>query len=202
MLFALLAAPLAGALAAGAEFTPEELAKLGKGDVVRRISPDNGKDGRFGGSGWALIDAAPDKVWTAIQDWKNYPEIFPNTVETSVISRREGRSLIRMKLGHPIISITYHVEMAPEAATWTMRFKLVRNFPSDLDAIDGYWRLYPIEGGRTLCSYILNVHVPSGIVNILPDSFKRMAVRGVLGVPGSVKQWVERREQRKPATGS
>jgi ribosome-associated toxin RatA of RatAB toxin-antitoxin module len=199
VLLALLAAPLAVARAAGVDFSTDELAILGKGDVVRRVNPDNGKDGRFGGSGWALIAATPDKVFAALQDWKSYPEIFPNTVETTVLSRREGRSLIRMKLGHPIISVTYHVEMSPDAATWTMRFRQVQNFPNDLDVIDGYWRLYPIEGGRTLCSYILNVRVPSGIINILPDSFKRMAIRGVLGVPSSVKKWVERRNPPKAA---
>jgi ribosome-associated toxin RatA of RatAB toxin-antitoxin module len=202
VLLAVLAAPLAVARAGGVDFSPDELATLSKGKVVRRIDPNNGKDGRFGGSGWALVDATPDKVFAAIQDWKNYPEIFPNTVETTVVSRREGRSLIRMKLGHPIISVVYHVEMTPDATTWTLRFAQVKNFPNDFDAIDGYWRLYPIEGGRTLCSYFLSVHVPSGIVNLLPDSFKDMAVRGVLGVPGAVKKWVERHNPPQPPKGS
>lgn len=190
----LLAALLLCGSARAVEFTPEELATLGRGDVVRRELPNNGKDGRFGGSGWAVIDASPDAVWTTIQTWKDYPAIFPNTVETTELSRKNGHSLIRMRLGHPLISVTYHVEMTPDRTTWTMRFTLVENLPSDLDDIDGYWRLFPMPDGRTLVLYVLNVHVPAGIANILPDSFKRMAVNGLLGVPGMVKEWMDRRK--------
>jgi ribosome-associated toxin RatA of RatAB toxin-antitoxin module len=173
------------------DFTAEEKRDLSLGETIVRLSPDCGKNGVYGGSGWAVINAPPAQVWAAIQDWDSYPEMFINTLETTELSRKNGNSLIRMRLGHPLIKITYHVQMNPNREKWTIAFSLVRSHKRDIDEINGSWRLFPMKGGKTLLLYVLKVSVPMGIVNVLPEAFKKMAVRGVLGVPGGIKEWME-----------
>lgn len=179
--------------AAAERFTAGEVAALGRGEVVRRERPENGKDGVFGGTGYALIEATPGELFGTIQDWDRYPRIFDNVVESRLLSQRNGRSLVRMRIGHPVISVTYHVEMTPEPSSWTMRFRQIDGFPNDLDDITGYWRLFPAGEGRTIVAYALEVRVPMGIVNFLPKAFQRQAVASLLGVPGILREWMEKR---------
>ena len=174
------------------QFTKQELVRLDEGETVLRKRKNQGKGGVFGGSGWAVVDAPVDAIWRTILNWSSYTKIFPNTVECTELSRKNGRSLLRMKLGHPVISVTYHVEMQPNKKERTIKFTLVESFPHDLDAVNGYWKLVDMGGGRTLIGYIIGVTVPMGIVNIVPDTFKRYALEGILGVPGILKRWMEK----------
>ncbi len=172
-------------------FSADELKTLNEGGTIRRLLSNSGQGGFFGGSGWAVINAPTDEIWSALQDWGSYTAIFPHTVEAKEVSRKQGLSLLRMKLGHPVIQVLYHVEMRPDKKKNTINFRLVKNHPTDLDNIDGYWQLFPLDPKRTLVAYVLSVHVPMGIVNLLSASFKKMALRGILGVPGHLKEWME-----------
>jgi ribosome-associated toxin RatA of RatAB toxin-antitoxin module len=173
-------------------FSADETAMLVRGDVVRRERPHNGKDGLFGGTGYAMIEASPDEIFSAIQNWPVYPQIFSNVVESKLLAKRQGRSLVRMKIGHPVLSVTYHVEMTTDESSWTMRFHQVGGMANDLDDIYGYWRLFPVAENRTIVAYVLNVKVPMGLVNLLPASFKRMAIEGLLGVPAYLREWMDK----------
>ncbi len=194
---ALLAVFLFGTSADAVRFNADELKTLNGGGTVRRMLSMSGQGGFFGGSGWAVINAPADEIWSALQDWKSYTSIFPHTVEATAVSRKPGLTLVRMKLGHPVIQVLYHVEMRPEKEKNTIKFRLVKNHPTDLDDIDGYWKLFPLDSKRTLVAYVLSVHVPMGIVNLLTASFKKMAIRGILGVPGHLKEWIEEKAPGK-----
>ncbi len=177
--------------AASSRFSDNELKILNAGGTVRRIFPESGNKGFYGGSGWTVVNASQEEVWAAIQDWGSYTNAFPNTIEAKEISRKPGRSLLRMRLGHPVIQVIYHVEMRPDLEKKTIAFSMVKNHQQDLDEIDGYWQLFPLAEKRTLVAYVVRVQVPMGIVNILSESFKKMALHGILGAPGHLKKWIE-----------
>lgn len=178
------------------ELTAPEKATLAEGKVVRRIIADNGKDRYYGGTGMAVIPEAPEVVWAAIQDFGSYPRIFSNTYEAKELSRLGGKSLIRMKLGHPIVSIKYHIEMAPDPKAWTLSFRLVTTYPNDVEDLHGYWRIVPMGKDSCMLMYVFGVKVPDGIVRILPESFKVWALEGVLSAPGAIKTWLEEKKSK------
>jgi ribosome-associated toxin RatA of RatAB toxin-antitoxin module len=177
--------------AGGVKFTEAELELLKAGEPVRQELPSSRKGGFYGGTGWAVINAPVEKVWAALNDLKQYPDAFPNTKEMFEVSRKGNRSLVRMRLGHPILSVTFHVDMKRDAKSKTLSFKMVENHPHDLDMIKGYWRLFPQKGDRTLVAYVVAFRVPMGIVNLVGPTFEDDAVTGILNAPHHLKLWIE-----------
>jgi hypothetical protein len=182
---------LATRFVAAQELTAEEKTTLASGKEVKKTIADNGKDRYFGGTGMVVVPEPVEAVWAVIQDYAFYPKMFSNTYESKEMARLGGKSLIRMKLGHPIVSVRYHLEMSPNAKTWTLEFKQVSTHPSDLEDIRGYWKLVPMGEKATLLMYVIGVKVPDGIVRILPEPFKVWVLDGVLGAPSAVRKWME-----------
>jgi len=185
---AVLLAPLG---AAAVDFSPREIESLRNGDTVRQKLPSSGRGGFYGGSGFAIVDAPIDSVWKAIQDWNAYTKMFPNVTDSTEVSRKGGRSLVRIKIGHPIVSVQYHVEMSRDAEKKVLSFRMVPGLPNDLDDVRGYWRLFPQPDGRTLIAYVLAVRAPMGLVNLIGPRLEAQALHALLGVPGFMKVWIE-----------
>jgi len=187
-LFALVvAAPDASAV----DFSKLEKHKLAAGKAVRKPLANNGKDGFYGGSGFAVINAPADVVWAAIRDWGSYSRAFPNTVDVEEVSRKNGKSLVRMELGHKLLSVQYHVQVDSDEAQKKISFQLVKNRPHDIEEARGYWKLFPQKDGTTLVAYVVAVQVPMGIVNILGEKVSEKLSRGLLDLPRNLRKWVE-----------
>ena len=189
---AMLVAPPSEAI----KFSKDEKVALKQGETVRRVFADTGKDGYYGGSGWAMIDAPVDVIWQNVLDWNSYTKIFDYNVETRELYRHKGRSVIRMRLGHPIVNVTYHVEMRPDKKKNTMHFRLLPDMPSDLENIKGYWQFFPQPGDKTLVVYVIGIHIPRGMEVLLPDSFKQQTLHDILNIPGILKEWIEKKKLR------
>jgi hypothetical protein len=179
------------AAAKGVEFTPAELSLLKAGKTVRQELPSSRKGGFYGGTGWTIIDAPADHIWSTLLDWSAYPKVWTSTQEMKELSRKGNRMLVRMRLGHPIIQVQYHIEMRRNDAKKTLSFRMVRSHPSDVDDIRGYWRLFPQADGRTLVAYVVAFNVPMGIVNLVGKDFEAEAMDGILGAGGFLKEWLE-----------
>ena len=98
---------------------------------------------------------------------------------------------MRFKLGHPLVSLTYHVEMESNTEKKILSFRLVKDMPNDVNSIRGYWRLFPQKDGRTLLAYVVAVKVPMGLVNLAGPELERRSVLSLLRIPGDIKIWVE-----------
>ena len=96
-----------------------------------------------------------------------------------------------MNTRHPLVSLTYHVEMESNAEKKILSFRLVKDMPNDVNSIRGYWRLFPQKGGRTLIAYVVAVKVPMGLVNLAGPDLERRSVTALLSIPGDMKNWVE-----------
>jgi hypothetical protein len=188
---AALAAAVVPLRAHAIEFSPAELAELRSGGTVRQELPSSRKGGFYGGSGFAIVNAPLDAVWKTIQDWGSYTMMFPNTTETVELSRKGGSSLIRMKFGHPVVSVQFHVEMKRDEEKKILSFAMIPDLPHDIDGVRGYWRLFEQPNGRTLIAYVVAIRAPMGLVNLIGPELGARAVQALLGVPGYLKLWIE-----------
>jgi hypothetical protein len=190
-----LAAVLFGLLwsttASAVELSDGERNALAAGKTVKKPLPGSGRNGFFGGSGYALVDAPVDEVWAAVGDWGSYHKMFPKTVEVREVARRGETSLVYMEQGHQLLSVAYHVEVSRDPAKKMLSFSLVTDRPHDIEDTRGYWRLFPQGEGKTLVAYVVAVRVPMGVVNVLGASMCRRFAAALLNVPGSLKEWME-----------
>jgi len=183
---------IAAAADAGAvEFTAAEKAKLSAGKTVKKRLPTSGESGFYGGSGYALINASPEVVWAAIEDWGSYHKVFPKTVAVTEVSRKGDQSLIHMEMGHALIRAEYYMTVERDRAKQMISFRLVKNRPHDIDDTRGYWRLFPQADGKTLVAYVVATQIPMGIINLISPDLIAKIERNLLGVPNNLKAWVE-----------
>jgi ribosome-associated toxin RatA of RatAB toxin-antitoxin module len=187
----LLAVLLAAAPALAVEFTEKDKAKLAAGKTLKKALPTSGAQGFYGGTGYTIIDAPPEVIWAAIDDWSSYPKVYPKTVSCTELSRKGNVSLIRVEMGHQLLSIEYHMTVRREREKNMLHFELVPNKPHDIEETKGYWRLFPQKDGRTLVAYVVATRVPMGIINLIGPKYESMIERHLLGVPGELKRWIE-----------
>ena len=173
------------------DFTDKEITRLKDGKSVFRPLPTSRKNGFYGGTGFAVINAPMDVIWKAIQDWSSYPKAYPNTVRVEEVSRKGNRHLVKMELGHKLLRIIYYVEVDFDKKQRKIKFKLVANRVHDIEATHGYWRFFPQKNGSTLVAYVVAVRVPMGVINLLPESVERKLEGGLLNIPTRLKRWIE-----------
>ena len=178
-------------IARAVDFTPAEIARLNQGKSVTKPLPTSRQNGFYGGTGWAMVDAPVEVVWQAIQDWESYPEIFPHTVAVRELSRRNDRLLVRLALGHRLVTCIYHVDVVRDPEKRILSFKLVPSLPHDIEETRGYWRLFPQRDGRTLVAYVVAAKVPMGLINLIGAELERKLEWGILNLPINLKRWVE-----------
>lgn len=176
--------------ACAVDFTDKQLAKLEAGKSVKKPLAGAGSNGVYGGAGFALVDAPPEVVWEAIQDWGSYKKIFPKTIDVREVSRKGDRALVRMEIGHKLISVSYFVSVETDKTKWQMSYKLVGSKPHDLDEVQGYWRLFPQKNGQTLVAYVTAVKVPMGVVNLIPEDLEKKINRNLLASPQYLREWI------------
>ena len=110
----LLGLALVSSIVVAIDFSDADLAELKAGNTIHRELPTSGTKGFYGGSGWAVVNVPEDVIWKALVDWNAYTTIFPNTTEATELSRKGTKSLVRFKLGHPLVSLTYRLFTAPD----------------------------------------------------------------------------------------
>jgi ribosome-associated toxin RatA of RatAB toxin-antitoxin module len=186
-------ATLFSAQLAALDFTPTEIEKLSSGGLVRKHLKNSRQNGFYGGAGFALINAPVETVWKALGNWSDYPKIFPKTVDTKEVSRKDDKSLIKVLLGYKILSIKYYITLTRDWNAKTIRFDLAENLPHDIDDARGYWKLIPQKDGRTLVAYAVSIRVPAGIVTFLGEEAEKSLERNVIGLPKFLKKYVEKR---------
>jgi ribosome-associated toxin RatA of RatAB toxin-antitoxin module len=173
------------------EFSKSDLKQLSEGKPVLKPLPKSRTNGFYGGAGFSLIDAPVDVIWKALEDWQAYPHIFPRTIFAEEVSRKAGRSLIKILLGYKLLSVQYYVTVERNWDKKTITFNLSNGQPHDIDSTKGYWKLMPQPDGRTLVAYAVAVQVPAGIVAFLGESVERSLERNLIGLPKYLKRYVE-----------
>jgi ribosome-associated toxin RatA of RatAB toxin-antitoxin module len=171
-------------------FTSQEKERLQSGKAVIKLMSSSGQKGFYGGTGYALIDAPVDEVWKVLKDWPAYTKMFPNTEQCIPVSKKGNRTLLKMRIGHPVVNIKYHVQVTENEKRRTLNFDLVKQYPHDIEALKGYWRLFPQGKNRTLAVYVVSLQAPPGLMAIAGEKLANSAIRTLLRIPHDVRKWM------------
>lgn len=153
--------------------TPDELARLAAGGVVKRQVQY-----ADGGRGVAVqdIQAPPEVVWDRILDFPGYPRMVDNVQECEVYARSGHELKARFVIGALMMSIEYFIDHEVHVdegwLTWTLDYER----ESDLDDSVGFWRVEPVADrpGFTRLFYSVEVKprgwVPGPIEDYISDA--------------------------------
>jgi hypothetical protein len=186
LLFALLWIP--GAAKADT-FADDEKAALDRGEVVRHpLDADSNSEGYLGGTSYVVVNAVPEVVWRAMQDIDSFPNIFPRTLDTEVISDRGSRKVVKMTQGTSLIAISFYVLYRFDEEARKISWEMIQDQPHDLDDTRGYWQVEAYGEGKSLVTYVNVINIGQGAVLAL---FSGAIQNGLLGVPANLRTWVE-----------
>ena len=156
-----------GGAAAGSDgaFTPIELARLERGELVQRMVTERRGDLRLqGGSSWQLIDASPEVVWTALLDTPHYHRFLPQLAAARLV--REGGNSRTVFMEHAgMLAPSYYLALRIDSARRHIAFKLDDRRPHGIRAAWGFYSVRPHDGRRSLLAYGVKADIGDGVVN-------------------------------------
>ena len=170
-------------------FTADEQATLARGEVVRRpLDASSNREGYLGGTSFAVVDAAPDVVWRAMQDFASFPSIFPRTLAADVISDRDSRKVVKMTQGTSFLAVSFFVLNRLDEATRKVSWEMLQDQPHDLDDTRGYGQVESYGEGQSLVTYVNVINIGQGVVlSLMAGAIQN----GLLGAPGNLRDWVQ-----------
>jgi hypothetical protein len=111
--------------------------------VVLDVLPAGG-DARHstGGTGLAVVHAAPARVWRILVDYAHHAGLYPRVIDVAIVEETGSRAVVRYVVGIGPLSFGFHVTTHPEAARGRLAWRLARDRPNDLFQDSwGYWQV-------------------------------------------------------------
>ncbi len=139
--------------------TPQERARILKGEVVLRDIPNPGKPGKTG-EALGLLPAGLDEAFAVIADFRRYPEFMPNVARTVVKEEDAATIVVDVWLDLPL-GKTRQYRLRYRVARADGEFEIVwekipwPEVPPGKQVKDtaGSWRVTRWEGGGILAIY-------------------------------------------------
>ncbi len=104
-----------------------------------------------------LIKARPEHVWQVLTDYSTAAKVFPTLRKCRVVSDTGNTKRIHYQI-HPTGSLT-NFEYELEVHEQVQRSIEWKRISGDFKAVEGYWRLEPVDAGRsTIVTYASHVN--------------------------------------------
>jgi hypothetical protein len=172
------------------KWTPDEEKRLARGEVVKRTFDVDLPQGDFvGGLGYVIISAPPADVLAVLLAPASYLHIFALTQEARLAAREGDDFIITLRQGGKKISGEYSVRARRETPS-LVRFWLDPSRPHDIADCWGFFRLDPVQDGKTLLTYGALVHLEFGVIKLL---FQEKIRFYALETPARLRAFVEDR---------
>jgi hypothetical protein len=133
-----------------------------------------------------LLDKPPEEIYNILYHTEDQIKYLEEIKEIKIVNKNEVQDNIEFKLKILMISLEYRVIHSFDKKNLYIHWTMDKNFKNDLESLQGFWKLYPYPGGRTLARYGSNVsvkHVPGWLENM----FKKKGVEKSLNC---VKKYV------------
>lgn len=169
--------------------SPEQLARLDRGEIVVLDDLPPGGDPRavHGGTGLALVHASPAAVWRVLVDYPRHRGLYPRVVDAEVVEAGAAYALVRYVVGVGPFSFGFHVTNYVDPQRGRIEWRLARERPNDLFRDNwGYWQIER-RGAHVLLTYAMAART------VLPAFLTRQAERD--GLVATLKAVRDRAEQ-------
>lgn len=155
---------------------PLALPAVAKGEIQNVKSPVDVTDFRIGNKNFQVtkmvIQSRPEQIWHVLTDYDNACRVFLNLKDCKILEDRGCTKVVKHRVRPTGLPGTFEYvlevkETAPRRIEW-------HRLRGDFRAVDGYWSLDPLEGGKaTLVTYC--AHIDGGL--FLPAPIVRRQIR-------------------------
>jgi hypothetical protein len=185
-----LGACLPGRRAAAAPLPTDAVARLARGELVRRpLDLELPQGGYFGGISYAVIPASVEAVTAVLADPSTYTRILPMTMESRVLSRIGPDLSVYFRQGGRAGSAAYVLTIRRESPG-LFRFWLDPRKEHGIADLWGFLRVQPWDPTRCLLTYAALLRLDFGLVKLL---FSEKIREYALGTPELVRAFVQGR---------
>ena len=181
MAFGLAAAAALGS-AAPLSLSVDQQHRLAAGEVVvLDILPPDASKSAGGGTAVGLVQAAPERVWSVLIDYRGHPRYYPRVVSAEVVEADAQHALVRYEVSVGPFSFGFHMMKYPDPVRRRIEWHLDANHANNFFRENtGYWQVDP-AGGGSLVTYAIAVRtILPGFVTLgaerrsLVDTIKRL----------------------------
>jgi carbon monoxide dehydrogenase subunit G len=140
-----------------------------------------------------LVNESPSVVWKVTTDISAWPNIYPYTYSAEPVSRQSNATLVKVRLGVPLLKANIYMTMVADKASYEMTTRLNKQGSSPLaKEMRSSTKLLPQAGGKTLIVYSCVTEVSfSPIMAVLGRGVIRDMENVLLRLPKLLKQYVE-----------
>jgi len=138
-----------------------------------------------------VFDHPPEAVFALLLQTERQAEFLPQVSDLRPVSRAPGPHVDRHEVSILFKRIVYHVEQhwsRPERRIW---WQLSPAHDNDIRALEGFWELHPLDGGRTLGVY-------GSLVDVGPVLPRRMQARltrnNLQEAIHALRAWIDRQD--------
>ena len=172
----------AAASGASLGLSADQQHRLAAGEVVvLDILPPDASKSAGGGTAVGLVQAAPERVWSVLVDYRGHPRYYPRVVSAELVEADAEHALVRYEVGVGPFSFGFHMMKYPDPVRRRIAWRLDANHANNFFRENtGYWQVDPAEGG-SLVTYAIAVRtILPGFVTLgaerrsLVDTIKRL----------------------------
>jgi hypothetical protein len=136
-----------------------------------------------------VFDQPPETVFALLLETERQAEFLPQVSEIQPVSRPPGPHVDRHEVSILFKRIVYHVEQHWSRAERRIWWRLSPAHDNDIRALEGFWELHALDGGRTLGVYGSRVDVGP----VLPRRMQaRLTHNNVQQAIRALRAWVDR----------
>lgn len=125
----------------------QALARESMGNVTPPPVVDENINGKSFSSSKIIVHARPEQVFHVLTDYANAPRVFPQMRQCKVVADHGTTKVLHHQVAPsnlPGKTYEYDVEVK-ETAYKSLEWHRISG---DFKAVDGFWRLEPVDGGR------------------------------------------------------
>jgi len=147
------------------KLTAKEKQNLQKGQVVVGFTQKGSSKYVLGR---IILDANPEQIWSVLANPYEFENgIYSRMKDVQVLEDQPRHSVMRCKIAIGII--VPDIDAVVETDYWPMQKIAFHRKEGSLKALDGGWKLTPVDGGKTEVSYWMSIDpgvpVPGWLVN-------------------------------------
>lgn len=181
--------PKFGGVPALPSLSADDLATLAKGEPVLKQAKNADGSGR--GIAVQDVHAAPDRIWSRITSFAQYPKWVEGVYECGVYEKANDKIKARFVIGAMMVKEEYFIEhtFRPDQhyLSWTLDYARL----SDLDDSVGYWRVEPLpeKPGYSRVYYSVQVKLSSWVPSFVEDMLSKSGLT-------KATAWVKRESEK------